>query len=118
MVESAPDAGAHLRLVLPENLPLHALPNTHARSDEKAPRLNVLVEKHIPRGAAQNLPEVLSQQCVGSVNSLAIGELHTPCRLSVKLIVGNFSPKYPLRVSCHACTHRLSHKQQLYLIST
>lgn len=51
LVEPAPDAGAHLRLVLPENLPLHALPSTHARSDEKAPRLNLLVEKHIPCGA-------------------------------------------------------------------
>lgn len=39
MVEPALDAGAHLRLVLPENLPLHALPSTHARSDEKAARL-------------------------------------------------------------------------------
>lgn len=91
-VESAPDAGAHLRLALPENLPLHALPSTRARSDEKAPRLNVLVEKHIPRGAAQNLPEVLSQQLVGSVNSLAIGEPHTPRRLSVKLIARNSLP--------------------------
>ncbi len=51
LVEPAPDAGAHLRLVLPENLPLHALPSTHARSDEKAPWLNFLVEKHIPCGA-------------------------------------------------------------------
>lgn len=86
LVEPALDAGAHLRLVLPENLPLHALPSTHARSDEKAARLNLLVEKHIPCGAAQNLPEVLSQQCVGSVSSLAIGAAHTPHGLSVKRV--------------------------------